>query len=188
MRAKSVNRGITILYPGGFKPLHGGHLDLIKRYIQNPLVKEIKVIVGPKRRNGIDQELAFNIAKELTAHLPNVNIEKTDYPSPILSAYKIIEKLPPGNYALASSSKDDDYKRVEDFTNQHQPGEKYYDIIPKDVKIIKMPLDVNPKLFNTRTDDLNNTPIPGKSRKTPTSLTKQDKKVNNKYIIKNFIF
>ena len=24
--------GVTVLYPGGFKPMTGGHLDLIKRY------------------------------------------------------------------------------------------------------------------------------------------------------------
>ena len=154
-----MEEGVTVLYPGGFKPLTGGHLDLIKRYAQHPAVKEVKVIVGPKERNGIDQNLGVKIAKEMTSHFPNVSVEKSEYPSPILTAYKMIEHLKPGNYALAASKKEDDYKRVHDFTIQHQPGGKYAAGLPKGVNIIELPIDAEPALYKTRMDDMNGQPI-----------------------------
>ena len=112
---------VTVLYPGGFKPMTGCHLELIRRYAENPMVKEVKVIVGPKERNGIDQDLGVSIARELTKRFPNVKVEKSQYPSPLLTAYKEVEKMMPGKYALAASAKGDDYKRVMDFTAQHKP-------------------------------------------------------------------
>jgi hypothetical protein len=138
---------ITVLYPGGFKPLQGGHLDLIKRYANNSQVKEVRVLVGPKERNGINQDLAVKIARELTRQFPNVSIEKVSYPSPILTAYKEIENMKPGNYALAASSKGDDYVRVKAFTDQHQPGGKYYDGLPEGVNIVELPIDAEPAVF-----------------------------------------
>lgn len=153
------DQGITILYPGSFKPMTGGHLSLIKRYAENSFVNEIRVIVGPGIRNGIDQNLAFEIAKQLTKDISKVIIEKSQYPSPILTAYKMVEKLSPGNYALAASNKDDDYKRVKDFTEQHQPGAKYSSTIPEGVNIIEMPINVEPAIFTNRSDEYNNKPI-----------------------------
>lgn len=141
--------GITVLYPGGFKPLTGGHLDLITRYAKNPDVKEVRVIVGPKTRNGIDQETGVEIAKDLTSHLPNVTVESSKYPSPLLTAYKEIEHLQPGRYALGASSKGDDYERVVNFTKEHQPGGKYAAGVPKGVSIEELVMDADPALFTS---------------------------------------
>lgn len=144
---EAENDKVTVLYPGGFKPLTGGHISMIEKYDKHPEVKEVRVIVGPKTRNGISQELGVKIAKELTSHLPNVKIETTKYPSPLLTAYKEIETAQPGKYALAASSKGDDYKRVIDFTEQHQPGGKYYDKVPKGVSVVELPVNTDPALF-----------------------------------------
>jgi hypothetical protein len=144
---EAKNNKVTVLYPGGFKPMTGGHLDLITRYSRNPDVKEVRVIVGPKTRNGIDQDLAVKIAKELTSHLDNVKIETSKYPSPLLTAYKEIETLNPGVYALGASSKGDDYKRVIDFTAEHQPGGKYHKTVPEGVRIEEMAVNADPALF-----------------------------------------
>lgn len=138
---------VTVLYPGGFKPMTGGHLELIRRYAENPAVKEVKVIVGPKERNGIDQDLGVKIARELTKRFPNVKVEKSVYPSPLLTAYKEVEKMMPGKYALAASAKGDDYKRVMDFTAQHQEGGKYHGGVPQGVGIVELPIDVDPAEF-----------------------------------------
>ena len=138
---------VIVLYPGGFKPMTGGHLELIRRYAENPAVKEVRVIVGPKERNGIDQDLGVKIARELTKRFPNVKVEKSSYPSPLLTAYKEIEKMLPGRYALAASAKGDDYKRVMDFTAQHQPGGKYHPGVPEGVEIVELPIDVDPAEF-----------------------------------------
>ena len=34
-----LDEGVTILYPGSFKPTTVGHLSLIKRYVENSFVK-----------------------------------------------------------------------------------------------------------------------------------------------------
>ena len=56
---------IIVLYPGSFKPLHGGHLELIQRYNDNPSVEYIRVLVGPGIRDNIDQKIAVKIAEKL---------------------------------------------------------------------------------------------------------------------------
>jgi hypothetical protein len=146
---------VTVLFPGGFKPLSGAHIDLIKRYARLPEVKEVKVLVGPGVRNGITQEMAMEICNTLLDQLgPKVSIEPVKYPSPILTAYKYVAEAKPGNYALASSSKGDDYKRVVDFTAQHQPGGKYASTMPEGVKVLELPLNVEPLLYNGRSDDM----------------------------------
>ena len=147
---------VTILYPGGFKPMTGGHLDLIKRYINNIDIKELKVLIGPGVRNGITQDIAYNIATKLTESLDKVIIEAVKWPSPILTAYKMIGEATPGIYALASSSKGNDYKRVQDFVEKHNNG-KYPP--PPGVKVIEYPLDVEPKIYKGRTDEYNGQPI-----------------------------
>lgn len=150
---------ITVLYPGGFKPMTGGHLDLIERYDSHPSVKEVKVLVGPGVRNGIDQNLAYDIAVKLTSHLKNVTIEKSKYPSPILTAYKTIEEAKPGNYALGASSKGDDYKRVRDFTDQHQPDGKYAAKVPEGVFVVELAIESDPAVFQNRKGVENHDPI-----------------------------
>ena len=156
---EQTEEGITVIYPGGFKPMTGGHLDLISKYANNPRVKKVKVIVGPGVRNGIDQDTAMQITKILTKWMPNVQVEASQYPSPILTAYKFIENAPDGTYALAASSKGDDYKRVKSFTEQHQKGGKYYDKKPPMVNVVELPLDVSPKVFKGRTDENEGQPI-----------------------------
>ena len=55
-----AEEGIIVLLPGGFKPPHGGHLELAKRYASQPNVIRVEVLVGPKERDGItrDQRLS----------------------------------------------------------------------------------------------------------------------------------
>jgi hypothetical protein len=147
---------IIVLYPGSFKPITGGHLSLIERYASSDIVKEIKVLVGAGIRNGITQDKAIEIISIFLNDIPKVSVEAVKYPSPIMTAYKYLETAVNGNYALASSKKDDDYNRVIKLTNEHKPGGRYYN--PK-INVIEMPIDVNPLLYNGRTDELNGTPV-----------------------------
>lgn len=149
---------VTILYPGGFKPMTGGHLDLIKRYVQNPKVKEVKVLIGPGIRNGVDQEKALKIASLLTKDIPNVTVESVSWPSPVLTSFKIVGDAKPGNYALAASKKGEDYKRVKEFFQKHQPGSKFCRE-KEGIYVIELPINADPKKFIGRDDEYEETPI-----------------------------
>ena len=149
-----MNEKIIVLFPGSFKPMHEAHLSLIKKYAESDKVKEVQVLIGPGVRNGIDQELAFKIAKKLTNNIPKVKLLSSEYSTPILTAYKIIECAEPGTYCLASSSKDNDYKRVKAFVKEHQPGGKYH--INDSVKVKELQVDVSPTLFKNRLDEYKN--------------------------------
>jgi len=152
-----VKNQITVLFPGSFKPMTRAHVALIKRYEDNPNVKEIKVFIGPGIRNGITQEISKKIADKLLINLKKVTIEIDNNPSPILSAYKYIENASPGTYTIASSTKDNDYNRVKEFIKKHQPGEKYR--TPIGVNVIEFPMNVKPILFSKRNDEYNKKPI-----------------------------
>lgn len=160
----SFDEGIIVLYPGGFKPMTGGHLELIKRYAEHPDVKEVRVLIGPGIRSGIDQDKAVKIAERLTSDLEKVSIEGVEWPSPVLTAYKIIGEADPGVYALAASSKGEDYKRVQDFVRKHQPdfvNKKgiSYSREKDGVYVVELPLDVNPLEFAGRDDEYEGNPI-----------------------------
>ena len=153
--------GIIVLLPGGFKMMTGGHLDLIQKYASSPEVKEVRVLVGHKPRNGIDQDTAMKIARALTKNIDKVKVKASDptWYSPILAAYKTVEEATKGTYALGASSKGDDYKRVRSFTDQHQPGGKYHSVLHDKVKVEELIMDADPLTFKTRSDDLNYQPI-----------------------------
>lgn len=153
-----ASEGITVLIPGGFKPIHAGNLDLIRRYTENDLVKEVRILVGPGIRGGIDQEKAAEIIERLTRDMPKVTVEEVKWPSPVLTAYKIIGDAQPGYYALASSSKGGDYERVENFVNKHRKGHKF-SRDHEGVYVIEMPVSIDPILFKGRDDEHEGEPI-----------------------------
>lgn len=144
--------GITVLLPGGFKPPHGGHFDLAKRYAAEPNVSKVKVLIGPKERDGITRNQSLAVWKELLTGIPNIEVEAVPEDNPLLAAYKFIEKAKPGTYALAASSKGEDYQRVKQFVEKHQQGAKYY---RDGVSVVELPLDTKPILYSNRTDGLN---------------------------------
>jgi len=152
------DKGITVLYPGGYKPLHGGHISIIRKYSELPEVSEIRVLIGPGVRDGIDQDRAARIAERLTSGIDKVIVEKVQWPSPVLTAYKIIGEADPGYYALAASTKGDDYKRVQDFVMKHSPGQKF--CREEDgVYVIELPVNAEPLVFSGRDDEHEGEPI-----------------------------
>ncbi|MCK9447112.1 hypothetical protein M0Q50_09700 [bacterium] len=151
-----MKREVTILFPGGFKPMHIGHIELIKRYIEHPNVKEIKVLIGPGIRNGITQNISLQIAEELLSLYNNISIEVVNWPTPVTSCYKFIETAKPGTYAMAASEKEDDYKKVLKFFTNFS-DKKYAK--PNGVNIILLPINVTPLIYKNRTDDKNNQSI-----------------------------
>ena len=145
-------KDITVLLPGGFKPPHAGHLHLAKAYANLPEVKRVLVMIGPKSRDGFTREDSMAIWKELLKNSPKIKVVPIEIDNPLLAAYKYLETARPGGYALAASSKGDDYERVKNFTAQHQPDGKYYNKLTPGVEVVLLPVDPKPLDYVNRTD------------------------------------
>lgn len=142
-----------VMFPGGFKPFTEAHLDMVNRYAMHPDVSDIVLFVSPSKRDMVDAKTAVSIINNTLMGLHfdanvSIHLDMKSY-SPILAVYRWIEKSErkPGKYTLASSTKDEDYKRVKDFTNNYSP-EKYGKNLPKGVNIIELPIDVTPVMVN----------------------------------------
>jgi nicotinic acid mononucleotide adenylyltransferase len=73
---------ITVLFPGGFKPLTGAHLDLANRYAQSIDVDRVILLIGPKERDGITRDKTIEMFNILNDN-PNIEIQPTEFNSPI---------------------------------------------------------------------------------------------------------
>lgn len=144
---REIGEGTTVLFPGGFKPPHGGHLELALRYAELPGVSQVVILVGPEPRDGISRDQSIAIWRELTKSNNKVLIQKTEVNSPLAAAYKYIETAKPGTYALAASSKGDDYKRVQQFVAGHAQGAKY---AREGVEVVELALDTKPLVYKDR--------------------------------------
>lgn len=108
---------VTVLFPGGFKPITGAHMSLAQRYAQNPSVDKVIMLIGPKEREGITRDTSIKMFNLLNRN-NNIEIQSTDFNSPIMAAYEYLFSLPEdaqGQFALAASEKDEDYVRVKTF-------------------------------------------------------------------------
>lgn len=144
--------GIVVLFPGGFKPPTGGHLNLAKRYASQPNVSQVNILIGPKEREGITREQSEQVWKALLVGTTNISTISVAQDNPLLAAYKYIEKAKPGTYALAASNKGEDYERVKKFVQGHAVGAKYN---RKGVVVVEMPMNVTPASYKERKDNFN---------------------------------
>jgi hypothetical protein len=109
----------TVLFPGGFKPLTGAHLALAQRYAEHPDVERVIMLIGPKDRDGItraDTQQIFDLIQMNSS--ANIEMQPTEFNSPIMAAYEYLFALPEddqGRYAMAASTKGDDYVRTKSF-------------------------------------------------------------------------
>ncbi len=166
-------KGVTVLLPGGFKPPHAGHLELVMAYYSLPQVSNIVILVGPSARNGVTREQSIKIWNMLLKDIPNVEIKPTEVESPLTAAYKYIETAPKGAYALASSNKGDDYIRVKKFVEDHGENGKY---ARPGISVQELPMDPKPLLYKNRNDEF-------KGKGISASVLRNDIKQKN---LKNF--
>jgi len=92
--------------------------------------------------------VAVNIARFVLCNIPKITIKPVSEYTPVLTAYKFIETAKPGTYALGASSKGDDYKRIQEFTSQHQKNGKYYHLVPKGVKVVELIENIEPLKYS----------------------------------------
>jgi hypothetical protein len=144
---------ITTLFPGGFKPLTGAHLALAERYAELPEVSQVILLIGPKDRDGITREKTIEIFKLLNRN-PKITIQPTEFNSPIMAAYEYLFALPNdarGRFAMAASTKGDDYVRTKDFVpnvdKYKTVGDKKGRTIPQGVDATELNVDIDPLLY-----------------------------------------
>ena len=156
---REMEEQTIVLFPGGFKPPHGGHYELALRYSEQPTVQQVIVLIGPEPRDGFTRDQSIAVWRELTKGNNKILIQKTEVNSPLAAAYKFIETARPGTYTLAASSKGDDYKRVQQFVAGHALGAKY---AREGVSVVELPLDTKPLVYQNRTPEAEKY-VPGKS-------------------------
>lgn len=141
---------ITVLFPGGFKPLTGAHLALAQRYAESPEVQRVIMLIGPKDRDGITREKTMEIFS-LVNDNPKIQMQPTQHNSPIMAAYEYLFDLPEnetGRYAMAASAKGDDYVRTQAFVPNVDKyitiGDKSGRKMPQGIDATELPIDVEP--------------------------------------------
>lgn len=144
---------ITVLFPGGFKPLTGAHLALAQRYAESPQVDRVILLIGPNSRDGITREQSIEIFNLLNDN-PDIIIQPTQHNSPIVSAYEYLFDLPSdakGRYAMAASTKGDDYVRAKAFVPNIDKyatiGDKKGRKIPIGIDATELSIDVDPETY-----------------------------------------
>lgn len=157
--------GITVLLPGGFKPPHGGHLQLANSYAKNSKVDKVLVLIGPSKREGIGAEESTKIWKMLPID-KKVEVIAVDSENPMTAAFDYVLNMDnnaTGEIAMAASSKGDDAKRSDAFV---KAIEKYKTsstkdgrFAPKKITPVKLPIDVSPLLYKGRNDKYDGTGI-----------------------------
>jgi len=85
---------VVALYGGGFKPPIAGHFNVVKQILKEyPEIDELKIFVGGKSRDGIDQEEALLIWDIYKNYLPNkITIEPVS--APIKNIYNYSKENP----------------------------------------------------------------------------------------------
>lgn len=80
------------LYPGKFKPPHGGHFNVAKSVLENPGVDKIIVFVSPKVHEGLTPQQAVDVWKIYEKYLPGeVDVRVSDI-TPVRSVYEYIDE------------------------------------------------------------------------------------------------
>ena len=82
----NYNKEIVAILPGKFKPAHRGHLDMIRHYLEH--ADRVVVLISPKEKDGITADVSERLLQMYVrdAGLQNVDIEVSEYPSPVQAA------------------------------------------------------------------------------------------------------
>ena len=156
---------ITVLFPGGFKPLTGAHLALAQRYAQHPEVDRVILLIGPKDRDGITRDKTMEMFNLLNSN-SKIEIQPTEFNSPITAAYEYLFALPQdatGRYAMAASTKGDDYVRAKAFVPNVDKyitiGDKNSRKMPAGIDATELSVDVDPLTYKNSTTPISATVV-----------------------------
>lgn len=157
-----MKKKLFILFPGGFKPIHCGHIMLAENAYKNMSQEydtEIYFIVSPKDRGDIAAKSTVDFLNGICKKAPYMHVVETvECSSPIRYAYILTQTkvMGDGCYCMLASTKDTDIKRARDFFKAFDTFGKYHTdgVEPILMENVSIPLE-----FTSRTDEFQYTPI-----------------------------
>ena len=138
-----------IIIPGGFKPPHLGHYNLVKSYLDHPSVERVAIVIGDSQRTDSQERISIGFDEAVRtwkeygiSEGPNVTLIRArkrqnkkgeDYENPMADAYDLVQEIDPNELkeanmavAMGASTKGGDYERAVKFAKSHEPGSRYY--------------------------------------------------------------
>ena len=138
-----------IIIPGGFKPPHLGHYNLVKSYLNHPSVERVAIVIGDSQRTDSQERISIGFDEAVRtwkeygiSEGPNVTLIRArkrqnkkgeDYENPMADAYDLVQEIDPNELkeanmvvAMGASTKGGDYERAVKFAKSHEPGSRYY--------------------------------------------------------------
>jgi hypothetical protein len=138
-----------VIIPGGFKPPHLGHYNLVKAYLDHPSVERVAIVIGDVERTDSEGNISIGYNEAVRtwkeygiSESPNVTLIRArkrqnkkgeNYENPMADAYDLVQEIDPRELqqanmviALGASTKGGDYERAIKFARSHQPGSRYY--------------------------------------------------------------
>lgn len=104
-----VNQPGMCFYPGGFKPPHKGHFAAAKDLASRNYITQVRIIIGPKERDGITANESLAIWKMFLKAEPNpkITVKIADSVSPIKDIYDFIQENPTISPVYLAGGKDE---------------------------------------------------------------------------------
>lgn len=127
---KLENVETVAVLPGGFKPPTNGHFQALETLLQN--ADKGVVFIGKSSRDGIDQEMAYQIWSIYKPYLSKpVRIEKSAI-TPVQSTYDLAVAHNNINIIVGAGAKDQDITRYNSFIKN---PEKYPHVVVTPINI-----------------------------------------------------
>ena len=150
---------INIMVPGGFKPVHAGHIELIESYLKGDPEHDtnVYVIISNKDREGLSAQTSYDFLNKIFGKFRNFHCIISPDKSPVYTVYNMTATkfFGDGLYAMGSSTKENDVERQLEYNKRFSKDGSYY---TPGVKVLMLIPDSMP-VYQTRNDDFNHTPI-----------------------------
>ena len=147
------------MVPGGFKPVHAGHIELIESYLKGDPEHDtnVYVIISNKDREGLSAQTSYDFLNKIFGKFHNFHCMISPDKSPVYTVYNMTATkfFGDGLYAMGSSTKEDDVARQLEYNKRFSKGGSYY---TPGVKVLML-IPGGMPFYQTRDDDFNNTPI-----------------------------
>ena len=117
---------ITALFGGGFKPPTAGHLEVVKKAINNnPEIDKVIIYVGGKVRNGVTQDQAIEIWNKFYKPQINKPVEILPSVAPVKDIYRYAKNNPEETVYWVIGAREGREDDLKDIANRSISIDKY---------------------------------------------------------------